>query len=191
MAQASITFKPLAPETWEPFEQLFGKQGGYGGCWCMWFRQTGKEYAANRGENNKQAMRRVVDSDQPPGIMAFVDGEPAGWVSLSPREVFPRLDRSPRTKRIDDAVVWSIVCFYVGSRFRGQRLMQRLLGAAIDYARERGAQVIEAYPKDPEAGAISADAAYHGIVQVFRDAGFEEVARRDPSQPVMRLGLPG
>ena len=189
MAQPVITFKPLVPKTWEPFEQLFGKRGGYGGCWCMWFRQTGKEYSANRGDANKQAMRAVVDSNEPPGIMAFVDGEPAGWVSLSPRELFPRLDRSPRTKRVDDAAVWSIVCFYVGARFRGQHLMQRLLGAAIDYARGRGAQVLEAYPKDPEAGAISTDSAYHGILPVFREAGFEEVARRAPSQPVMRLRL--
>jgi GNAT superfamily N-acetyltransferase len=185
----TVTFEPLTPARWQSFEELFGTRGGYGGCWCMWFRQTGKEYAAGRGQRNKEAMRQVVDSGQPPGIIAFVDGEPAAWVSFSPREAFPRLDRSPRMKRVDDTPVWSIVCFYIGQRFRGQGMMGKLLEAAIDYARREGAQVLEAYPKDPSAGPVSTDAAYNGLVDVFRAAGFTEVARRAPIQPVMRLKL--
>src|SRR5690606_32344484 len=45
---AAMTWQahPLTPERWPDFERLFGRAGGYGGCWCMWFRQTGKEYEA-------------------------------------------------------------------------------------------------------------------------------------------------
>ncbi len=82
--------------------------------------------------------------------------------------------------------MWSIVCFYVHPSHRGEGLMSELLRAAVDYAAERGARVVEAYPRDPGVAAVSADAAYHGLVPAFAAAGFSEVARRSAGQPVMR-----
>jgi hypothetical protein len=71
---------PLTPGRWADFDRLFGRSGAYGGCWCMWFRQTGKEYEAQRGAPNKAAMCGLVDGGEIPGIILYADGEPAGWV---------------------------------------------------------------------------------------------------------------
>lgn len=185
----NIECLPVTAERWPDLEKLFGKRGAYGGCWCMWFRQTGAEYGANRGEQNRAAMCSIVESGQTPGLLAYVDGVPAGWVSVAPRTEFPRLDRSRAAKRVDDAPVWSVVCFYIGPGFRGRGLMQRLAEGAAEYAREQGAGWIEAYPKDSAQVQPSRDAAYVGIASVFAAAGYVEVARPQASRPTMRKRL--
>jgi GNAT superfamily N-acetyltransferase len=182
-------WRALAPERWSDFERLFGRAGGYGGCWCMWFRQTGKEYEAGRGEPNKQAMCQLVEGGEIPGLILYAEGEPAGWVSVEPRTAFPRLERSRAARRIDDADVWSIVCFFVHRKFRGRGAMRRLIAAAVDHARGNGATVVEAYPRDLEDGRPSADAAYVGLLPLFLEAGFREVARHAKSRPLVRLEL--
>lgn len=180
---------PVTAERWADLERLFGKRGAYGGCWCMWFRQTGTEYTANRGERNRQAMCSIVERGEIPGLLAYVDGVPAGWVSVGPREVYPRLERSRAAKRVDSAPVWSIVCFYIGARFRGRGLMRRLIEAAGDYALKQGAAAIEAYPKDAALLEPTTSAAYVGISRTFAAAGFSEIARSQPTRPLMRKTL--
>ena len=183
------TTHPLTAERWPDFERLFGRSGAYGGCWCMWFRQTGNEYENARGPENKRAMCELVNRDEIPGLILFAGETPAGWVAVQPRTAFPRLERSRASRRIDDADVWSVVCFFVHRDFRGRGAMARLLGAAIEHARAKGAEILEAYPKDLEELQPSADAAYVGLLPVFRAAGFEEVARHAKGRPMVRLAL--
>jgi GNAT superfamily N-acetyltransferase len=45
--------------------------------------------------------------------------------------------------RLDDAPVWSVVCFFVDRRVRRQGITLGLLQAAVEYARSHGAAVIE------------------------------------------------
>ena len=52
---------PLTPERWSDFEELFGPRGAYGGCWCMWWRTTRKEFEGCQGEKNRQAMKALVE----------------------------------------------------------------------------------------------------------------------------------
>lgn len=180
---------PLTPRRWADFERLFGRNGAYGGCWCMWFRQTGKEYETNRGEPNRQAMCSLVERGEVPGVILYADGEPAGWVAVQPRESLPRLERSRASRRPDDAPAWSVVCFFVHRNHRGRGMMRRLLDAAIAHARASGATLLEAYPKDLEELSPGADAAYTGLLPVFLDAGFREVARHTRGRPLVRLPL--
>ena len=183
------TWKPLTPERWPDFEQLFGKAGAYGGCWCMWFRQTGKEYEAQRGPGNRRAMFDLVQAGTVPGLILYSGDVPAGWVSLQPREAFPRLERSRAARRVDAEAVWSVVCFFVHRKFRGRGAMRRLVAAAIEHARANGARVLEAYPKDIDMAPASTDAAYVGLLPVFLEAGFQEIARHVPARPLVRLEL--
>jgi GNAT superfamily N-acetyltransferase len=155
----------------------------------MWFRQTGKEYEAQRGGPNKAAMCGLVDGGEIPGIILYADGEPAGWVSVEPRTAFPRLERSRASRRIDDAEAWSIVCFFIHRRFRGRGAMRRLIAAAVEHAQANGAHMLEAYPKDLEQGRPSASAAYVGLLPQFLEVGFHEVARHAPGRPLVRLAL--
>lgn len=182
-------WRPLTASVWDDFERLFGRSGAYGGCWCMWFRQSGREYQASRGAGNRQAMCGLVVAGTVPGVLLYRHAQPAGWVSLQPREAFPRLDRSRAAKRVDDARVWSVVCFFVGRQFRGQGAMGRLIEAAIEHARACGATLLEAYPKDLEELTPTADAAYVGLLPAFLATGFVEVARHAKGRPIVRLAL--
>jgi GNAT superfamily N-acetyltransferase len=181
-----LQFQPLTPDRWRDFETLFGPSGAYGGCWCMWPRLRRKEFDRNSGKQNRQAMKEAVDSGEEPGLLAYSGGEPAGWVALAPRERYAHLEHSRTLKRVDDQPVWSIVCFVVDKRARGQGMMANLLSAAVAYARRRGATIVEGYPVEPQ-GKLSGYAGYTGIVSTFRKAGFVEVARRSEGQPIMRF----
>jgi GNAT superfamily N-acetyltransferase len=96
---------------------------------------------------------------------------------------------------VDDAPVWSIVCFVVGRRSRGRGIANALLGAAIDYARRHGATALEAYPVELAAGErIASASANMGTLPMFERAGFEVVERRQANasskaRPIVRLKL--
>ena len=188
--QPDLQFHPLTPDHWRDFETLFGPGGAYGGCWCMWPRLRRKEFDRNGGEQNKEAMKEAVDSGEEPGLLAYSGREPVGWVALAPRERYAHLGHSRTLKRVDDQPVWSIACFVVDKRARGQGMMAKLLSAAVDYAARRGATIVEAYPAEPQ-GKLSGYAGYTGILSTFRKAGFVEVARRSERQPIMRYYIGG
>lgn len=182
----NITIHPLTPERWPDLEALFGPSDPTGGCWCMWFRQRRTESEKSTKAQNKAALKRIVDSGRPPGLITYVDGVPAGWVSLDPRERYPMLIYGRVWKPLDDTPVWSIVCFVVGKDFRRQGMMSRLLQAAIDYARDSGAKTLEAYPIEPGEQLTGFDG-FTGIASVFERAGFREAGRMSNGRPVVRL----
>lgn len=183
-----MQFRPVTSERWDDFETLFGECGAYGGCWCMWWRTTRREFSRQQGEGNKRAMKQIVDSGKVPGLLAYEGETPIGWVSVAPREDYPSLNRSPNFKRVDDKPVWSIVCFYVDPAHRGKGVLTGLVAAAREYALSRGARIVEAYPREP-GRRISSELAYMGLAPVFEEAGFVEVLRRAAGPP--HSPLPG
>ena len=188
----SFEARPLSSETWSDLEELFALPGGsiVRGCWCMYYRRSGKvSVSGAAGVENKQQLCDLVGDGVVPGLVGFVDGTPAGWISLGPREDYAKLRRSPIMKPVDDEEVWSVVCTYVAKSFRGQGVQQRLLGAGIDYAREQGVRTLEAYPVDkPERS--HDDFMFFGSRGLYEHAGFVEVVRRSPTRVVMRKALP-
>jgi hypothetical protein len=71
-----MEFYPLTVDRWSDFEELFGPKGAYGGCWCMWWRLSRKEFEAQQGEGNRQAMKAIVESEHVPGILGYSGGKP-------------------------------------------------------------------------------------------------------------------
>ena len=185
----TITIEPLTPDRWGDFETLFGARGACGGCWCMYFRLTAREFEANKGDPNRWAMHRLVQEGVVPGLLAYVDGQPAGWCAVAPRADYSRLARSRILAPVDDQPVWSIVCFFVARAHRRQGLTSRLLRAAADFARAQGAAILEGYPEIPRLEKAPDVFLYVGIASAFEKAGFAEVARRSPHRPIMRLDL--
>jgi len=179
---------PLTPDRWTDFEKLFGPSGAYGGCWCMYFRMRSADNARARGSERKAAMKALVASGPPPGLIVYLNGEPGGWVSLDSRERFKMLQYSRMYPPVDDQPVWTIVCFVVGRRFRRQGLMTHLLDAAVRYARENGAHAVEAYPLEP-GNELKGYAGYMGVRSVFDRSGFRELGRLKNGRPVMRKEL--
>ena len=188
MKEYSQSFEvlPLVTERWHDLEILFEKYGAPGDCWCMWFRLPKMQFDAQSGQGNKNAMKALVESGVVPGLIGYVDGTPAGWVSLSLREDFPRLERSRIMKAIDEQPVWSIVCLFIDKSYRKQGISLRLLQAAVEYAVNQGAKIVEGYPVDRKDGTCRDADMFHGAQSIFEKAGFMEVARRSSTRPVMR-----
>ncbi|HVP68927.1 MAG TPA: GNAT family N-acetyltransferase [Anaeromyxobacteraceae bacterium] len=184
----ALTFGPLTARRFGDLERLFGPNGACAGCWCMWWKTTRAQYRAGRGEGNRRALARLVRSGAVPGLLAYAGAEPVGWCAVEPRRAYPRLARSRLLAPVDDAEVWSVTCFFVARPFRRQGVTRALLEAAAAHARRRGARTLEGYPVD--AAAKVADASvYTGLATAFRAEGFEEVARRSPRRPIVRLAL--
>ena len=120
--------------------------------------------------------------------MAVVDGTPVGWVAVAPRDRYRRLERSvvARVDEEDYAGIWSVVCFYVVRDARGRGVAEELLKAAIGYARDHGARIVEGYPVDPQRR-LSPDELYHGVLDTFLQAGFTLVERRCRRRALVRL----
>jgi len=182
-------YRSLIPESWKDFENLFGPKGACAGCWCMWWRLKRSEFDKQKGEQNKQTMKEIVDSGEIPGIMVYHNDQPIAWCSIAPRENFSLLDRSRMLKAIDDEPVWSIVCLFVKKEFRRKGVSSDLLKTAIKYAREYGAKIIEGYPIDTQTNKYPDVFAATGLYSTFKDIGFEECARRSKTRPIMRLFL--
>src|ERR1700734_2828927 len=122
-------------------------------------------------------MRGLCEGEPGPGVLAFVDGEVAGWCSIAPKYTYRALVSSRTIPHVDDAEAWSAVCFRVRVGFRRRGLMHDLLDGAIEHARASGALVIEGYPVEPEGGHVDQTAAYVGTTGLFEAHGFERVAQ--------------
>jgi len=185
----SLSFHPLTAERWPDLEKLFGARGACGGCWCMWWRLTRSEFEKNKGAANKRAFKKIVwkaGDDAAPGILACTGDEPIGWCAVGPRETYPVLGRSPVLKPVDDRPVWSITCLFIARPYRRRGISGRLINAAVEFARHRGAKIVEGYPVEPR-GETAPDAfVWTGLPSSYRNAGFREVLRRSPTRPILR-----
>ena len=185
---ADLEFHPLTPKRLPDLASLFEQGGDPKWCWCASFRVRGMDFTKARAADNRAVLEKAARADarrgRAPGLIAYRDGEAIGWVSLAPREDFERLEHSKVLARVDDKPVWSIVCFVVGRRARGQGVANAMLAAAIDYARDQGATLLEAYPTDVADGRIPSANAYMGTLSMFERAGFTKVDRRQANSSV-------
>jgi GNAT superfamily N-acetyltransferase len=119
-------------------------------------------------------------------LLAFDGDVPVGWCQVTPRDRLPWLDRVWRLRRVDDLPVWSLSCFYVRKGYRKRGITSALIAAALDAARRAKAPALEAYPLDAD---LTPSASGTGYASTFARAGFETVACRVPSRPIMRYKL--
>jgi GNAT superfamily N-acetyltransferase len=185
----SLSFHPLTSERWKDFETLFGERGACGGCWCMYWRLKRSEYNNLKGEGNKKAIKKIIMTDDVPGILAYDNHEPIGWCAVSPRPKYSALERSRVLQPVDDKPVWSVVCFFVAKPYRKKGVTIKLLDAAVKHAKKNGAKIVEGYPVEPKKGEIPDVFAYTGLSEAFLKAGFKEVLRRSETRPIMRYYL--
>lgn len=180
-----LTIRPLTPELWPAFEDLFGENGACNGCWCM-YGQIGSNYRKRPPALNKADFHGIVKRGPPPGLLAFADDLAVGWCQVTPRDALSWLDRLWRLGRVDDLPVWSLSCFYIRIGYRRKGVSKALLSAALAAARRGRAPALEAYPFD---AAVSPSATSTGYASTFARAGFATVVCRDPARPIMRYDL--
>jgi GNAT superfamily N-acetyltransferase len=192
---AALEILPLTPKRLPDLAALFEQGGDPKWCWCSFYRVRGVDFRTATPASNRRVLEQAVDSTsaeaRAPGLVAYRDGAVIGWVSVGPRDDYERLRHSKVLAPVDDRPVWSIVCFVVARSARGQGVARALLDAAIAYAAEHGATLLEAYPVDTEGGRVASATAYKGTLSMFESAGFEVVDRRQanrtsPMRPIVR-----
>jgi GNAT superfamily N-acetyltransferase len=181
-----ITIHAATPERWPDVERLFGERGACGGCWCMTWRLPRKKFEQGKGTGNKRALKRLVTSGEVPGILGYVGSEPVAWCAVAPREVYPVLERSRVLKPVDDKPVWSVSCLFVLKAYRRRGVSVQMLEAAVEFARRRGAKIIEGYPVEPWLERAPDAFIWTGTPSAFLKAGFKEIERRSKTRPIMR-----
>ena len=182
---------PVTPGRWDDLCRLVGPSGAYSGCWCMWWRVTSAEFSERSGAGLRDDLAAIVKDGRQPGLLAYREGEPVGWCAVAPREEYGRILRSAKLKPAEPAEgVWSITCFFIDRGHRGTGIASALLDAAEAHAFGRGATAVEAYPIDDAAGRVDNASAFTGLLGMFLDAGYQEVARRG-GRPTVRKDAPG
>jgi GNAT superfamily N-acetyltransferase len=184
-----FTCRELTKETWEDLVSLFGKHGASGGCWCMWFRATRKDWDENKGEGNQLRLKEIVDKQNPVGLIAYSGNNPVGWCAVAPRTDYEALARTKYYKAIDDKNTWSITCFFTNKTHRKMGVTRFLISEAIKYARNNGAEVLEAYPTIPKEAVIPDVNGFRGFSQVFLDLGFSVASCQQENKPILRYDL--
>jgi GNAT superfamily N-acetyltransferase len=193
-----LTIVPANEASWGDLVAIFGTTDYPGQCLCQRFKVVGWIWRDSTQEERTAALRAQTGCGAPnaaatSGLVAYLDGEPAGWVAVEPRTAYPKLrtSRVPWSGRYedkDDHDVWAVTCFVVRKGYRGRGLTYHLARATIDFARGRGARALEAYPMITRPGKeITWGEVHVGARQVFEDAGFEEVSHPTVRRVVMRI----
>jgi GNAT superfamily N-acetyltransferase len=197
VSERSVRIVPANEASWEDVTAILGTSYA-GRCRCQRFKVMGWIWRDSTLEERTEALRAQTGCGDPDaattsGLVAYVDGEPAGWVAVEPRVAYPKL----RTSRVpwagrqedrDDPDVWAVTCLAVRNGYRGKGLTYPLARATVDFARERGARALEAYPMITEPGKVITWGELNvGARQVFEEAGFTEVSRPTLRRVVMRV----
>ena len=162
-------------------------------CWCLSHRLDWKANRALVGPARGEYVRKLCNRRVAPGVLAYCDGEIAGWAAVAPRSELP-FARSAKIPHVDDLPVWSVWCIRVRPGYRGKGISHHLLEGAVAYARSHGAPAIEGYPVDNHGDRVDPTMAYVGTRKLFEDAGFTKaVGTRSVSggfpRVLMRLDL--
>jgi GNAT superfamily N-acetyltransferase len=197
-------------QDWDAVAAVFATTGDSGHCWCQWFQQRTPQWRASRPAQRRADLEsQARDGVRPPGVLAYVEGEPAGWCAVAPRASYPRLRAARKLATAGvplDAVdaaaadaaagpgpvggVWAVTCFVVRSEYRRRGLSGPLLDGAVALAGASGADAVEGYPIDlARRGKTAYQELFVGTLSTFLAAGFVEVGRSAAARPVVRRRL--
>ncbi|MCK1794788.1 GNAT family N-acetyltransferase [Streptomyces sp. XM4193] len=144
-------------------------------CWCLSYRLPSKVNNELRGPARGEYVAGLVREDPPPGVLAYEGGEPVGWAAVAPR-ANTSFARNRKIPHVDELPVWSLWCIRVRPGHRKKGISHELIAGAVEFARERGAPAVEAYPLDNRGARVDLTMAYPGLRRNFERAGFVHAA---------------
>jgi GNAT superfamily N-acetyltransferase len=197
---AATSIVPANEASWRDLEAIFGTRGEGFICQCQRYKlQPGEAFKSYPVTVRADRLRRQTSCGHPKagstsGLVAYRDGEPAGWCAIEPRTAYAgllRVYRVPWLGRNEDKAdnsVWAVTCFFTRAGYRRQGISRALARTAVDFARTRGARALEGYPMITRRGQDIPWGELHvGSRSIFAAAGFTEVARPTPRRAVMRI----
>jgi GNAT superfamily N-acetyltransferase len=195
---AELTIVGANQASWDDLQAIFGTTGAPGHCYCQYFKVRDRDWSSLTDQERQIRLRQQTNCDNPAadattGLVAYLADEPVGWVAVEPRTAYPRLPWmrtvwSGRQEDKADGTVWAVTCFVTRKEYRKRGISYALAAATVDFARNRGATALEAYPMETKAGdEVIWGELYVGARQVFAAAGFTEVSHPSPRRAVMRI----
>lgn len=198
VTSSDLTIVPANEASCGDLATIFGMRGYAARCQCQRFKHGHHDWSSFplplRIELlHEQTGCSNADASTTSGLVAYLDGEPVGWCAVEPRTAYPRLPPArvawkQRGEREDDDGVWAVTCFATRAGFRRRGISRALARATVDFARERGARAIEAYPMITRPGEeVTWGETHVGTRSIFADAGYAEVWRATLRRVVMRI----
>ena len=197
---AGLRIVPANEASWEDLQAVFGTRGSAAGCQCQRFKLARKEsFGSFPVEERAFRLRTQTNCGQPDaditsGLVAYLDGVPVGWCAVEPRTEYTgllRVFRTPWDGRHEDKTddtIWAITCVFARAGYRHQGISYALARAAVDFARDRGARALEAYPLVTQPGEqIIVGEMLVGGYSIYAAAGMAEVSRPSLRRAVMRI----
>lgn len=179
--ERDLTIRPLTPARAGDVKTI--TRGSWGSqCWDLHPRFTAAQQrdmgiagapTAVVERRRREIIATLAKRKHAPMLVAYIGGEPAGFVSLGPRADYGRVARSRATPPVDRVPAWVIPCITVRRGYRRQGVAVALLKAAADYASKHGAPAIEGYPRTERE--LHDDFAFIGTEALFRKAGYRRV----------------
>ena len=188
---------PANEASFEDLQAVFGTRGQGSRCQCQRYKLQPRElFASFPVEERAHRLREQTDcghpdSDATSGLVAYLDGEPVGWCAVEPRPEYVGLVRNHRvpwegrSEDKSDRGVWAVTCLFTRAGYRRRGVSRALALAAVEFARRRGANAIEAYPITTTK--VIEEELHVGTCTTFAGAGFAEVSKPTLRRAVMRI----
>ncbi len=195
---AALTIVPANEASREDLGAIFGVRGYPAYCQCQRFKigpsgWTEPTTAERMARLEQETHCGFPSARRTSGLVAYLFGEPVGWVAVEPRSNYPRLPPQrvvfkQRGEDPADESVWAVTCFVTRAGYRRRGITRVLAAATVGFARERGARALEAYPMITEPGVeVTWGETHVGTRSIFEAAGFTEVAHPTLRRVVMRI----
>ena len=195
-----VTIVPANEARWEDLQAVLGTRGAAHQCQCQRYKLKRREsFRSYPVEERAHRLRMQTECGNPKsettsGLVAYRDGEPVGWCAVEPRTAYEGMLRNQKVPwegrnedKTDDGI-WAATCVFTRAGFRRQGIGYALARAAVDFARERGARALEAYPMLTEPGQdITWGELNMGTRSMFDAAGLTQVSHPTKRRVVMRI----
>ncbi len=173
-------YKPVDESNWTDLEKLFESKGGPHNCWCMVWRNMNEGADRASKADKKESLKNYVANHNPVGLLCYNNSEAIAWCSIAPRESYRELSGD---SSLTD--VWSLVCFFIKKEYRQKGITEELIKQAIKYAKDNGANYVEAYPVDPDSPSYR----FMGFKPIFDKLGFDFKHKAGQRRHVMTLTI--
>ena len=191
---------PANEAAWVDLAAVFGVRGPAARCWCQRYKLAPAEgFASCPPEDRADRLREQTDAGHPgaettSGLVAYANGEPVGWCAVEPRTAYGGLVRNAsmaawtgRDEDRTDPEVWAVTCVLVRAGHRRRGVSRALVRAAVAYARNAGARVLEGYPMGTDSAV--GEELHPGVLSAFLEAGFVDVHRPSARRAVVAIQL--
>ncbi len=197
MVESDLEVVPANQASCDDLQLVFGTRGTGHVCQCQRYKLVrGESFRSAPVEERALRLREQTDCGNPgsevtSGLVGYFGGEPVGWCAVEPRPEYTGLVRvfkvpwEGRDEDRTDAGVWAVTCLFTRTGYRRQGVSRAMAGAAVEFARSRGARALEGYPILTTN--VIDEELHVGTPATFDAAGFTEVSRPTKRRAVMRI----